>query len=110
VTIGTIAETARELLEENDDLLVVRVHAYRPFPGAALVGTLSHAAHVTVVDRAAAFGSFGPLAADVRALGIDAVAVVGGLGGVDVTPVTLRWALEQPADRTEVAYVPEGLR
>src|SRR5581483_9463279 len=52
VAVGTIAETARELLDEDDDLLVVRVHAYRPLPGAALVATLGHAAHVTVVDRA----------------------------------------------------------
>jgi len=110
VAVGTIAETARELLDEDDDLLVVRVHAYRPLPGAALVATLGHAAHVTVVDRAAAFGSFGPLAADVRALGIDAAAVVGGLGGADVTPTTLRWALDQPSSRTDVAYVPVGVR
>ncbi len=109
VAVGTIAETAHELLEEDDDLLVVRVHAYRPFPAAAIVETLGRAQHVTVVDRAAAFGSLGPLASDVRALGIDAAAVVGGLGGADVTPTTLRWALEQPTI-SRVAYVPEGVR
>jgi hypothetical protein len=56
---------------------------------------LAHPSHVTVVDRAAAFGSFGPLGADVRALGIDATNVVCGLGGADVTPELLARALER---------------
>jgi pyruvate/2-oxoacid:ferredoxin oxidoreductase alpha subunit len=107
VAIGTIADTARELVDEDDDLLLVRVHAYRPFPGDELAAALAHASHVTVIDRAAAFGSYGPLGADVRALGIPATNIVGGLGGAEVTPTTLRWALEQADDH--VLYVPEGV-
>ena len=68
VTIGTIGDTALELLEDDGDLLIVRVHAYRPFPAARLTAALAGARHVCVVDRAAAFGSFGPLGGDVRAL------------------------------------------
>jgi pyruvate/2-oxoacid:ferredoxin oxidoreductase alpha subunit len=34
VAIGSIGDTAQELLDGDDDLLVVRVHAYRPFPAA----------------------------------------------------------------------------
>ncbi|HVS84099.1 MAG TPA: hypothetical protein VHD91_00540 [Gaiellaceae bacterium] len=94
VAIGTIGETALELLEDDPDLLVVRVHQFRPFPGEELLSVLSAASQVVVVDRAPAFGSLAPLAADVRALGIDAVAAVCGLGGTEVTPATLRHALE----------------
>ena len=72
-----------------------------------------------MIDRAAAFGSLGPLGADVRSLGLAqakaAANFVCGLGGADVTPATLRWALEQT--RSSVArgadlapvYVPEGV-
>ena len=63
VAIGTIGDTAKELLESDDDLLVVRVHAYRPFPAEALALALARASQVTVIDRAAAFGSLGPSAA-----------------------------------------------
>ena len=93
VAIGTIGDTARELLDAGDDLLVVRVHAYRPFPAAELAAALANASHVTVIDRAAAFGALGPLGADVRSLGIDATDVVCGLGGAEVTPDVLRRAL-----------------
>jgi pyruvate/2-oxoacid:ferredoxin oxidoreductase alpha subunit len=107
VAMGSVADTARELLDEDDDLLVVRVHAYRPFPATAVRHALACASTVTIVDRAPAFGSLGPLGLDVRALGIDATNVVCGLGGAEVTPVTLRWALEQRADAA--LYAPEGV-
>ncbi len=111
VTIGTIGETAQELLEDENDLLVVRVHAYRPFPAAELAAVLAHARHVTVVDRAAAFGSLGPLGSDVGSLRLGEATsvtnVVGGLGGAEVTPATLRWALAQRS--VEAVYVPEGV-
>ncbi len=93
VAIGTIGETARELLTDDEPPLVVRVHAYRPFPGEELASVLEHVSHVCVIDRAPAFGAPGPLGEDVRAYGVTATDVVCGLGGSDVTPDTLRRAL-----------------
>ncbi len=99
VAAGTIGDSAQELLDDDPNLLVVRVHAYRPFPAAELAAALARASYVTVVDRAAAFGSLGPLGADVRSLDLAnvtaAVNVVGGLGGAEVTPAMLGRALEQ---------------
>jgi pyruvate/2-oxoacid:ferredoxin oxidoreductase alpha subunit len=119
VTIGTIGDTARELLERDGNLLVVRVHAFRPFPSAELSSVLSDASRVCVVDRAPAFGSLGPLGNDVLSLDLAnvqaATNVVCGLGGTEVTPDTLRWALhETRSSRAEGAglgpvYVPEGM-
>jgi pyruvate ferredoxin oxidoreductase alpha subunit len=119
VTIGTIGDTALELLEDDDDLLVVRVHAYRPFPAAQLAAALAQTSHVCVVDRAAAFGSFGPLGADVRALRLVNAEVVTnvvcGVGGTDVTPDTLRWAIRETRSGVagrldpEPLFVPEGV-
>jgi pyruvate ferredoxin oxidoreductase alpha subunit len=113
VSIGTIGDSALELLEADDDLLLVRVHAYRPFPSRELASTLARASRVCVVDRAAPFGAFGPLGADVRALDLDAVVrnVVCGVGGTEVTPTTLRWAIEDARSAAEAGlepvYVPE---
>ena len=93
VTMATIGETALELLADDDDLLLVRVHAYRPFPGERLVDLLA-GKQVTVVDRAAAFGSLGPLGLDVKSL-LPATNVLCGIGGTEVTPETLRHALAE---------------
>jgi pyruvate ferredoxin oxidoreductase alpha subunit len=95
VTMGTIGDTARELVEDGEALRLVRIHAYRPFPGREVAAALAGARHIAVIDRAAAFGALAPLGADVRALGLDAVDVICGVGGTDVTPETLRWAIGQ---------------
>jgi pyruvate/2-oxoacid:ferredoxin oxidoreductase alpha subunit len=119
VTIGTIGESALELLEDRDDVLLVRVHAFRPFPAEALSTALAGVSYVSVVDRAAAFGSLGPLGADVLG-SVDLRHVkaarnyVGGLGGVDVTPATLRWVVEQtrsngPPRAFAPVTIPEGV-
>ena len=105
VAAGTVGDTAQELLADDGDLLVVRVHCYRPFPTEELQAVLADVEHVTVFDRAPAFGSLGPLGLDVKSL-LPAVDVVGGLGGADVTPATLRWALQQTASPS---WVPEGV-
>jgi pyruvate ferredoxin oxidoreductase alpha subunit len=119
VAIGTIGDSALELLDDDEDLLIVRVHTFRPFPAAELAAVLSKASSVCVIDRASAFGSFGPLGNDVRALRLrDAEAVTNficGVGGMEVTPATLRWALDQTRSRLteqtalEPVYVPEGV-
>jgi pyruvate ferredoxin oxidoreductase alpha subunit len=118
VSMGTVGDTARELLADDPDLLLVRVHAFRPFPAAELAAVLSGAARVCVVDRAAAFGSFGPLGGDVRALELPDAQVVNavcGVGGTEVTPDTLRWALDEARSgaatsaAVEPLWAPEGV-
>ena len=116
VTIGTIGDSALELLDADDDLLLVRVHTFRPFPAAEFASALAGVSYVTVIDRAPGFGSLGPLGSDVKALDLkhvqSATNFICGLGGVDVTPATLRWALGQTrSSRSNDApvYVPEGV-
>ena len=117
ISIGTIGDTSQELLDDDDDLLVVRVHAYRPFPAEQLSAALARVSYVSIVDRVAAFGSLGPLGSDVRSLGLEAKAAVDfvcGVGGTDVTPATLRWILSTTRSTgAETArspvVVPEGV-
>jgi pyruvate ferredoxin oxidoreductase alpha subunit len=117
VTMATMGDTALELLGDDEDVLLVRVHAYRPFPTEELASVLARTPRVCVVDRAVAFGSFGPLGADVRSLSLrDADAVVNvicGIGGTEVTPHTLRWAIRETRAASdpvlEPVYVPEGV-
>jgi pyruvate/2-oxoacid:ferredoxin oxidoreductase alpha subunit len=116
VSIGTIGDSAQDLLADDDDLLLVRVHTYRPFPAAELASVLAGVSYVSVIDRAPGFGSLGPLGSDVKSLGLDHVEVatnfICGLGGVDVTPDTLRWTLNQTRSSGAndlPVYVPEGV-
>jgi len=118
VAIGTIGDSAQELVADDDNLLVVRVHTYRPFPAAELASVLAGVSYLSVVDRAPGFGSLGPLGNDVLSLDLKRVKAaanfIGGLGGADVTPATLRWALQHTRSSTQSGgvapvYVPEGV-
>jgi pyruvate/2-oxoacid:ferredoxin oxidoreductase alpha subunit len=118
VAIGTIGDSAQELVADDDNLLVVRVHTYRPFPAAELASVLAGVSYLSIVDRAPGFGSLGPLGSDVLALDLQQVKAatdfIGGLGGADVTPATLRWALAYTRSSTQSAgvapvYIPEGV-
>jgi pyruvate ferredoxin oxidoreductase alpha subunit len=120
VTIGTIGDSALELLDDDENLRLIRVHAFRPFPAEELFAALAGVSYVSIIDRAPGFGSLGPLGLDVRSLDLRHVEAatnfIGGLGGTDVTPLTLRWALQQTrssnAQRAGFApvYIPEAVR
>jgi pyruvate ferredoxin oxidoreductase alpha subunit len=99
IAMGTIGDTALELA--GDDVLLVRVHAYRPFPAAQLEAALAGVSRAAVIDRVQPFGALAPLAADVRGLDLPhlrATGFVAGVGGTEVTPATLRWAVDRARD------------
>ena len=103
VTIGTIGDTALELLDDDDDLRLVRVHAYRPFPADGARGALAGVSHVARrrprarlrVARPARRATSWRSASTGRGRRTSSAA----LGGTDVTPDTLRCAVRAGASR-----------
>lgn len=96
VSAGTICGTVRETLERRraagDRVGMVKLHAFRPFPGQALVRAVGPASRVIVLDRNLAPGLGGVFASEARLAfqrhGHPAAvySIVTGLGGSDVTP------------------------
>ena len=100
VTIGTIGDTALELLEDDDDLLLVRVHAYRPFPAGRAGGRPRRARRTSASSTARPRSARSARSArDVRSLRLRRASrrrtSICGVGGTEVTPDTLRWALRE---------------
>ena len=91
VAIGTIGETAKILIEGGEDILVVRIHSFRPFPRKLLSNALAGAGKIVVVDRAVSFGAYTPLAAEVfSSVSRNRVhSFIAGIGGNNVTENTL---------------------
>ena len=104
VTSGTAAGTARAVIDEYRERGInaglARIRLFRPFPAAELRRVLRHAMRVVVFDRNLSFGSGGIMASELRAAlyGTRAqpaiTSFVGGLGGRDVTPDTIRAAID----------------
>ncbi len=115
VTSGTITSTARDVVDaardRGESVGLVKVKAFRPFPGAELCAALSGAERVAVLDRNLSPGVGGIFAQELRAALCNVPSenrpqvygYVLGLGGRDVTPETI----EQILERTGAADAPE---
>jgi pyruvate/2-oxoacid:ferredoxin oxidoreductase alpha subunit len=115
VTSGTIASTAREVVDARRDagerVGMVKVKLFRPFPTAALRLLLAGTARVAVLDRNLSPGHGGIFAEEIRSALYDVppddrprlYGYVLGLGGRDVTPAVI----DEIVDRTRGADAPE---
>jgi pyruvate/2-oxoacid:ferredoxin oxidoreductase alpha subunit len=108
VTSGTAAGTARAVIDEYREKGVrvglARIRLFRPFPAVELRRVLAPATRVVVFDRNLSFGSGGIMAGEIRAALCnhapqpEVFSYAGGLGGRDVTPETLRSAVDHARD------------
>ena len=91
---GTIKDVVDELRDEGEQVGLVKIVSFRPFPAAALVELLREVPSVIVLDRAASPGGAAPLRAEVAvALSGQGTYVDGhvyGLGGRDLHPEDVR--------------------
>ncbi len=99
VTSGTIASTARAVIDEMRDEGIkigsLKVRVFRPFPFEEVYEVLSKAKRVAVIDRNISFGHHGIFYQEVKSAlyGRTDVPILGyitGLGGRDVTPKVIR--------------------
>ena len=89
---GTMRAAARALSEAGENVGVLAIKLYRPFPAEQVVSHLTRAKSVIVMDRSISLGApSGPLSEDVKAAmkgaGVDRpiMSVVYGIGGRDLS-------------------------
>jgi pyruvate/2-oxoacid:ferredoxin oxidoreductase alpha subunit len=99
VTSGTIASTARAVIDEMRDEGIkigsLKVRVFRPFPFDEVFEVLSKAKRVGVIDRNISFGHHGIFYQEVKSAlygraDIPVIGYIAGLGGRDVTPKVIR--------------------
>jgi len=96
LTMGSFSETAMatidKMREDGQDVGLVRLRLWRPFPTKELRRAVKNAETLIVFDRALSFGGqVGPVCSEVRSTLYTeekkpkVISIVGGLGGRDVT-------------------------
>jgi pyruvate ferredoxin oxidoreductase alpha subunit len=102
-TAGTVKDVVDELRDEGEQVGLLKIRSFRPFPTSALRGLLAGRREVIVLDRADSPGGAPPLAADVAfalaGLGATLRSHVYGLGGRDLHPEAIRQLFHGEAGR-----------
>jgi pyruvate ferredoxin oxidoreductase alpha subunit len=98
---GTIKDVVDDLRAEGEQVGVLKIRSFRPFPFTLVRRLLGGVANVIVLDRADSPGGAPPLAADVAfALGgLPVRSHVYGLGGRDLHPADVRAVFAGEASR-----------
>jgi pyruvate/2-oxoacid:ferredoxin oxidoreductase alpha subunit len=122
VTSGTITSTARHVVnvrrERGEQVGLVKVKMFRPFPGALLREALGGVPQVAVLDRNISPGRGGIFAEEIRAALYDLPprrrprldGYIVGLGGRDVTPAVIEECLDRTrAGGPDAAHAREDL-
>ena len=104
--LGTLKDTVDGLREEGLRIGVLGIHAFRPFPLAAVRDALQHARRVVVLEKSFSVGLGGVVSTDVRlalsGLHLHGYTVIAGLGGRAITRASLARTLRDAvADRLE---------
>ncbi|HET9507654.1 MAG TPA: transketolase C-terminal domain-containing protein [Gaiellaceae bacterium] len=93
-TAGTVKDVVDELRAEGDEVGLLKLISFRPFPAAAVAAALEDVESVVVLDRADSPGGAPPLRAEVAAAlygsGCRLGGSVYGLGGRDLHPADVR--------------------
>lgn len=115
LTAGSLSSSVKELIDRyrkrGEKVGLIKVRAYRPFPGEELVKALGHAKAVAVLEKDISLGWAGALFTDVSAAFVNVkkapliMNFICGLGGRDVSPLQIREALRAAAKAAETGEV-----
>ncbi len=108
VTMGSLSGTVKEFVDSRDDVGLVRIRLYRPFPKEEIRKALEGKEMVLVVEKDIAMGSgSGAVYLDIK----DALFgmrdrprinnAIGGLGGTDITRADLEKAIKELKDKDQ---------
>jgi pyruvate/2-oxoacid:ferredoxin oxidoreductase alpha subunit len=104
VTSGTVASTARAVIDEmraeGVPIGSLKVRVLRPFPFEEVFEALSRAKKVAVIDRNISFGHHGIFFQEIKSAlygrsNVPILGYIAGLGGRDVTPAVIREIAEK---------------
>jgi pyruvate/2-oxoacid:ferredoxin oxidoreductase alpha subunit len=95
VTSGTVTGTVKDFIKKNRSgpkVGLVKIRMFRPFPGKEIRKALKGLKRVAIIDRNLSPGAGGIFSQEIRSAlhgrgsRNSVMSVVGGLGGVDITP------------------------
>jgi pyruvate ferredoxin oxidoreductase alpha subunit len=100
VAMGSVCGTIKSVVERRKDVGLLRVKSFRPFPNDEIIGALSGAKKVAVIDKAVSFGNEGPLFTEIKAVSPvkKTNGFIMGLGGRPITVEDVEFVIRNAGD------------
>ena len=122
VTSGTITSTARQILMENrefEEVGLLKIKMFRPFPAEEIAEALRDVEKVAVIDRNISLGHKGIFLQEIQSAlawlekKLTAFGFITGLGGLDVTGEIIKeaisYTLEHEKPEKSIVWLPLGI-
>ncbi|NMX22126.1 pyruvate ferredoxin oxidoreductase [ANME-1 cluster archaeon GoMg4] len=119
LTMGSISETAMlavdELRSEGQDVGLVRLRLWRPFPFTEFRDAVKDIELLVVLDRAISSGMGGPVCSEVKSALYDKredlkiVGFIAGIGGRDITIADFKYMINRAAEKAKAVERGEGI-
>ena len=119
LTMGSISETAMlavdELRSEGQDVGLVRLRLWRPFPFTEFRDAVKDIELLVVLDRAISSGMGGPVCSEVKSALYDKredlkiVGFIAGIGGRDITIEEFKYMINRAAEKAKAVERGEGI-
>lgn len=89
IALGSVAGTIKEVIKNNNNVSLLKITSFRPFPAIEINRLTNFAKNIIVIDKAISLGNAGPLGIEVQAALRDKKKniknYIAGLGGSDIT-------------------------
>ncbi|MBW2995807.1 pyruvate ferredoxin oxidoreductase [Candidatus Woesearchaeota archaeon] len=110
VAMGTVCSTTKDIIDElrkkGKKVGLIKIKTFRPFPEADIINAAKGAKALAVLDRNISLGQDGALYSEIKAALKDCSIIVNsfiiGLGGRDVTPDTIKTAIDKSKSKTPI--------
>lgn len=122
VTSGTATSTARYILSEEkgfEDIGVLKIKMFRPFPTEDVKEALKGTEKVAVIDRNLSLGRGGIFCSEIKSALCElkkrpeVFSFITGLGGVDITPEIVKEAItytrQNKKSNRKIVWLPKGI-
>jgi len=105
LAIGSVCGTIRHVIEDEQNVGLIKIRSFRPFPNDELRALASKLDSIAVIDKDISFGNHGALYTEVcaalRGIDVKVSGFIAGLGGRDIRPAHIEKAIKLSKEKEQ---------
>ncbi len=107
IAMGSIVGTVKSAIKKENDVAVLKIKTYRPFPHQEIKKIIKNSQNIAVIEKALSFGTFGSLYLDINICKEKQMIknFIGGLGGKDIKEDDIKKIIKNFKKYKELSFI-----